>query len=137
MNIRNRTMAMAAIALASGFSGVAHAQDRDLKLHANFSYAQSSQKSMWNTVFIVSAAVFVVGLITEESTLTVLGGVGVVVSLIQNNKSGFRPQYSPRGINLINKGPVSFGVNPFGQMAYRNDFKSMSPSLYVVANFKF
>ena len=137
MRIGYMTTMAAAVALAFGFTATASAQSSDLKLPVTLSYSASTQKDTWNTVLIVSGVVLVVGLITDESALTLLGGAGVIVSLVQSNKFGYAPQYSPHGIDLIQKGPVSFGVNPFGQMGITQGFKDLRPSAYISANFRF
>lgn len=88
-------------------------------------------------MLIVSAAVMVVGLIQKEDTLTLLGGAGVLVSLVQSHKSGFRPNYSLRGIDLVAQRHVSFGIRPFGSMEPGPGFSHLRPSLYIAANFRF
>ena len=80
----------------------------------------------------------VVGLATEETTLTLLGGVGVLISLIQTNKTGFQSQFFPQGIDLVQKGSLSFGINPFGNVGVSPNFNStLRPTPYLVATFKF
>ena len=137
MRIGYMTTLAGVLALTTALPSTAKAQSSDLKLPVTLSYSASTQKDTWNTVLIVSGVVLVVGLITDESALTLLGGAGVIVSLVQSNKFGYAPQYSPHGINLLQKGPVSFGVNPFGQMGLNQGFKDLRPSAYLSANFKF
>ncbi|MBC8063994.1 MAG: hypothetical protein H7Y17_04135 [Chlorobia bacterium] len=130
-------MAAAAVALGFGFSSMASAQSLDFKIPVKMSYGAATPSGTWNTVLIVSAAVMAVGLITGETTLTILGGAGVLVSLTQTNKSGFRPQYFARGLDLVQSGPVSFGVRPFGPAGLHQGITTLQPSPYIVANFKF
>lgn len=134
MNIGHKTLA--ALALGIGLSGMASAQNHDLKLTATLSYGQS-EKQTWNTVLLISAAVLVVGLIQNEDTLTLLGGAGVLVSLVQTSKYGYMPQAFPHGIDLVQKGPLSLGMNPFGLVGPSQGFTNLRPSVYVAMNFKF
>lgn len=79
----------------------------------------------------------VVGLIQQESTLTLLGGAGVLVSLVQSHRSGFRPTYSLRGIDLITHRHLTLGISPVGSMDLDRSFSSIRPSLFIAANFRF
>jgi len=137
MNIgRKITTAAIALTLGFGFSGRASAQDPNLRLHAKLSYG-STDRNTWNTVLLVSGAVLVVGLIQEESTLTILGGAGVLLSLFETNKTNFRSQYFPHGLDLYKTGPVSFGVSAFSSMGLTEGFRPVRPAAYISATFKF
>ena len=98
---------------------------------------QGSQKGMWQTVLLVSAIVGIVGVVQGDSTLTILGGAGVVLSLYQTGKMGFNPQPFRHGIDLMRSGPVSFGVQPFGQFGPLPGLNSPRPTAYLHATFKF
>jgi hypothetical protein len=138
MNIGHKlSMTTAALALGLCFSSTASAQSKDFTLPASLSYSQTSSRQTWNTVLLVSAAVMVVGLIQEETTLTLLGGVGVIVSLVQLNKTGFMPQYSSRGVDVVQSGPISLGFRPFGPPGLVTSTPTFRPSPYIMANFKF
>lgn len=131
------SMKLAVLVVGLGTMAHARAQDATLPLPAQFSFSAPAKQDTWNTVLIVSAAVMVVGLIQEESTLTLLGGAGVLVSLVQSNKSGFRPNYTFRGIDFIKDHHVAFGINPFGTFASERTQTTLRPSLYIAANFRF
>lgn len=134
------TIAALALSIGTGISSSAVASDLPFTIPTKLSYSSAAnQKSTWNTVLIVSAAVLVIGLIQEESTLALLGGAGVLVSLVQTNNLGFQAPSMPRGIDFYKSGPVSFGLSPFGRFGLRlgAGFDSFSPSPYVVANFRF
>lgn len=137
MKIQNIAKLAAATILAPMTLAVANAQDQAFKIPASLSYARSSPRDTWNTVLVVSAGVLIIGLIQDDSTLTILGGAGTLVSLVQLNQTHFRPQYSPRGISLLSSGPVSFGVTPFGSMNAQQGFRDFRPGAYIAANFKF
>jgi hypothetical protein len=128
--------AAAAAAIGMTLVGTAGAQESKFTIPTQLSY-QSSSKQMWNTVLIVSAVVLAVGLLQDDTTLAILGGAGVLVSLTQVNKYGFQLQSHPRGLDLVKSGPLSFGVNPFGQIGLRDGFGPIKPSVYLSANFKF
>lgn len=130
-------IAIAALAIGTGLTSTARASDNDFKIPTRLSFSAASQKDTWNTVLIISAAVMVVGLIQEESTLTLLGGAGVLVSLFQTNKMGFSAPALPHGLDLVKSGPVSFGFSPFGQFGLASGVTTLNPSPYVVAKFKF
>jgi len=128
MNKNLRNFKIAALATtALGASALSGAQSFDPKIPVSLSYAPvigakatptlsyaQTRRDTWNTVLLVSAIVLVVGLIQEESTLVILGGAGVIVSLIQMDRR-FQLQYSPKGIHLFNSGPLTFGINPMSQ----------------------
>ena len=138
----NNKLAMSALALTMGLGTVSsvEATDSPFKIPTKLSYSSAaSQRDTWNTVLIVSAAVLVVGLITDESTLALLGGAGVLVSLVQTNNLGFQAPSMPRGIDFYKSGPVSLGVSPFGRFGLRSGagFDALNPSPYIVANFRF
>lgn len=138
--MKRSTIAAMALSIGMGISNSAVASDLPFTIPTKLSYTSApSQKNTWNTVLIVSAAVLVVGLIQGESTLALLGGAGVLVSLVQTNNLGFQAPSMPRGIDFYKAGPVSFGLSPFGRFGLRSSagFDSLSPSPYVVANFRF
>lgn len=137
MNFGQRKMlTVAGMALGLCLSGVAGAQTAEFKIPTKLSYA-STDRQTWNTVLLISGIVAIVGLTQSDSTLTILGGAGVLVSLVQLNKNGYMPQYSPRGLDFYKSGPVSFGFNPFGMVGPNQDLKGIRPSGYITANFKF
>lgn len=113
-----------------------YAERFEPKPMAAMPYAVQSRSNTWNTVMIVSGIVLVVGLITDESTLVILGGVGVIVSLVQMERR-FQLQYSPRGIDLFQKGPITFGLNPFSQPGLVDRPGPPRTGLYLAASFKF
>jgi hypothetical protein len=98
---------------------------------------QRSQRGTWQTVLLVSAAVGIVGLLQGDTTLTLLGGAGVLLSLYETNRTGFRPQPFRHGIDLLSSGPVSFGIQPLGQFGLSRGLAKPQPSAYIQATFKF
>lgn len=129
-------LAAAALVVGSGFTSVASAQSRDFKIPTTLEY-QSSRRDTWNTVLIVSAAVMVIGLVQEETTLTLLGGAGVLISLVQLNNSRYASQLFPGGMDLVRRGPVSFGIKPYDETMLRSGFNTVQPSPYISVSFKF
>lgn len=138
MKIGHQSLAIAAIGASLGLSGLAQAEGNDFKIPTTLSYsAAGNDRQTWNTVLIVSGVVLAVGLIQSENTLTILGAAGVALSLIQLNKTSFRPQYSFRGLDLVKRGPVAFGISPFGDVNLRQGFTALRPSAYLSASFRF
>jgi hypothetical protein len=101
-----------------------------------FGYAQS-RRDTWNTVLLVSGIVMIVGIVQDESTLILLGGAGVIVSLVQLNSNRFASHSIARGVDLVQAGPISLGFSPFGQMGLVPGYSTPRPSLYAAATFKF
>lgn len=130
------SMTTSAIALGVCMAGTANSQSQKFTLPTSLNY-QSNSKQTWNTVLIVSAVVMAVGLIQDETTLTLLGGAGVIVSLVQLNKTGFAPSYATRGLDVMQSGPVSLGFRPFGPAGLVTKTPTFNPSPYIMANFKF
>ena len=152
MNLVRTTILATAIIGAGIGASSAHAQSYIPKLPITLSYANDhtpkaalpalglayqSRRDTWNTVLLVSGIVFVVGLIQDNSTLAILGGAGVIVSLIQLNPSRFTGNSVAHGLDLAKAGPVSFGFSPFGQFGAVPGDRSLRPSAYIAANFKF
>jgi hypothetical protein len=121
----------AAGALALSIVAGANAQSStSLKpIELNF---QASQRNTWNTVMLISAAVGIVGVVQGDSTLTLLGGAGVVLSLYQMERN----RYGFRGFEFAKSGPVSMGINPLG-VGFSQSISSVRPTAYIQATFKF
>lgn len=123
---------VAAGAFAVSVIGAAHAQSRtNLKpITLNF---QSNQRNTWHTVLLISAAVGIVGVIQGDSTLTLLGGAGVVLSLYESE----RYRSGLRGFDLVKTGPLSMGINPLG-VGFNRSLSTVRPAAYYIqATFKF
>lgn len=136
MKIRHTTATVAALAIGFGATTSAQAQSKSFTIPTTMSYA-SSPRQTWNTVLLVSAAVMVVGLIQEESSLTLLGGAGVLVSLFQLNKTGFRSEFFASGVDVVKKGAFSFGVSPVNELRPTFGQTQLQPTAYAIATFKF
>jgi hypothetical protein len=147
--IHNSLKAAAAMSVGMGMCGVAGAQDMETTLPVTLSYAPTlnaapakapsymqSRRDTWNTVLLVSAIVLAVGIIQSESTLVILGGAGVIVSLVQMDRR-FQLQYTPRGINLFQSGPLTFGLNPLSQPGLVDKPGPARLGYYAALNFKF
>jgi hypothetical protein len=137
MTVKNlSTKAAAAIGLALVASVPASAQSATPIAAPTLSFS-SSQRDTWHTVLIVSAIVGVVGIIQGDSTLTVLGGVGVLVSLVESEQMKFRFKPQSHGLDLLKMGPVSLGVNPLGKIGIAQAYQSSRPTAYMQLTFKF
>jgi hypothetical protein len=132
MNMK-KTMAIGALALVV----VAPANAQSVAPNTPTVSFQSSKKGMWQTVLLVSAIVGVVGVVQGDSTLIILGGAGVLLSLYQTNQMGFRPQPFRHGLDLMRSGPVSFGIQPFGTFGLQPGFTTPRPTAYLHASFRF
>jgi len=98
------------------------------------SFRSSGDRDTWHTVMLVSAVVAIVGVVDNDSTLTVLGGAGILLSLYESDRSRFRLR---PGVDLLKMGPMSIGVNPLGQMGLSQGFTRPRPSPYVQLTFRF
>jgi hypothetical protein len=114
MNVQH-TMARATAALALGLvmAAPASAQSAHRFDLQPLSFNRSGQTGMWHTVLLVSAAVAIVGVVQQDSTLILLGVAGVGLSLYESGGMSF--QFRPRGLDLAGVGPLSFGVTPLSQ----------------------
>jgi len=149
--VRTTMLATAVIGVGLGTSATVGAQTLESKLPVTLSYANhrpaanlpslgyaySTRRDTWNTVLLVSGIVMVVGLVQSDSTLTILGGAGVIVSLVQLNSTRFRSHSFARGVDLVQAGPISLGFSPFGQVGMVPGYNTPRPSLYAAATFKF
>jgi len=133
---RTMLIAAATVGVGVGATATASAQEANFKIPTTLSYAQT-RRDTWNTVLIVSGAVMVVGLIQEETTLTLLGGAGVLISLVQLNNTRYRSELFPGGMDLVRKGAFSFGMKPFDETMLRSGFNTIQPTPYISASFKF
>lgn len=150
--VRTTILATAVIGAGLGTSSVANAQTYSPKLPVTLSYANDytpnaalpslglafqSRRDTWNTVLLVSGIVLLVGIVQNEGTLILLGGAGVIVSLVQLNPGRFTGNSLAHGLDLAKAGPVSFGFSPFGQFGAAPGDRTLRPSAYISANFKF
>ncbi|HLK16720.1 MAG TPA: hypothetical protein VKT78_18075 [Fimbriimonadaceae bacterium] len=92
--------------------------------------ARGGDRATWGTLALVSGIVLIFGLVDDDPTLTILGGVGLLFSLYESGQFGFRygPQY---GHDLVHTGPISFGVNPRGEVGLSNGALSTRPTAFV------
>lgn len=73
-----------------------------------------------HTLLLASAIILLVGLADSDNTLTIIGGVGVLISVMDTNTMRFR--MSSYRHDLVRTGGLSFGVAPFsyaGSTAFR------------------
>ena len=95
-----------------------------------YGYASSGQRDTWRTVALVSGIVLIFGLVDDDPTLTILGGVGVLFSLYESGQFGYRLQ-NRHGFDLVHSGPLSFGVTPLGHAGYSHENENPRPAAYV------
>lgn len=137
MNIKNTTTKLAAAAiLPLVISATADAQVPGLNAVPNLTYSRGTNHETWHTVLIISGILLFAGLVSDDSTLTILGGAGVLVALSETNGNAYalRPV---RGFELAKSGPLSFGISPFGQMRFGQELRPSSPSFVLQAKIKF
>lgn len=136
MNSRFNMIKAASLALAAVCFAQAGAQTAPSFANAKLGFNASTRRDMWNTVLLVSAGVAVLGLLTDEATLTVLGVAGVFVSLIELRPNYFQVDRN-RSLQFMSKGPLSFGVNPLGPRPMAHGFTGTPPGAFVQLSFKF
>ena len=66
-----------------------------------------------HTLLLASAIILLVGLADSNSTLTIIGGVGVLISVMDTNTRAYR--LNSYRHDLVQTGGLSFGVAPYGQ----------------------
>src|SRR5215469_2695529 len=76
-------------------------------------FASYGDRQMWHVIMLVSAIVLVAGIVDQDSGLIIIGGVGLVISVVESGPPSFR--YSPYhpGVDLAHEGGLSFGVYPY------------------------
>lgn len=104
---------------------------------ASVSFQSGNQRSTWQTVMLISAIVGIVGVAQGDSTLTILGGAGVLLSLYQTERMRFQLQPFQGGVSMLRSGPVTFGMKPFGDLSPAQGMTGSRPSVFVQATFKF
>jgi len=93
-------------------------------------------RDTWNTLLWISAAVAIVGLANDDAGLMLIGGIGVVYSLSQNNQLGLRYGPTHQGLDLVSTGPLSFGLAPtYYRVGETREVTYQSPCLQL--RFKF
>lgn len=100
-----------------------------------FSYAGDRQT--WNTVMLVSGIVGFVGLVDNDPTLVILGGVGVLVSVFEeNNQMRYRFGTLAGGDGLIRTGRFSFGFTQVPGIALAPGLAAPAPGAFAQYNIR-
>ena len=136
MTIRTLSKFAGAMALALTLPAMSAAQSTSFSGAPNLTLRRSNSHETWHTVLIVSGVLFIIGLADDDSTLTILGGAGVLVALSESNGTAFAFR-SPRSFDLMKRGPVSLGLNPFGDLGMSQGLRLSRPSAVLQATFKF
>ena len=139
MNIRRITAKTAAATLPLLFATTAHAQQMPAPAIAPsapvLTYTSGSHE-MWHSVLLISGIFLLVGLVDNDSGLTILGGAGVLVALSETNGTAYRFVPAQHGVDLLQMGHVSLGVDPFG-FGFTQENRGPKPGLILQAKFKF
>lgn len=141
MNIRNHAAKIAALGvLPMALAATAPAQEIPQVPGFNpspaLSFKSTTDRETWHSVLIVSAIALGVGLLSDNSTLITLGGVGVVLSLIETNGNTFRYRSMP-SLEMMHFGKMSFGYSPIDQFKLASGVVSPKPSLILQTTLKF
>jgi hypothetical protein len=90
----------------------------------------------WNALLWISAIVLVVGIADDDGGLIIIGGAGVVVSLVESDQFGGRLAFSHNGVDFLKAGSLSFGLNQtYYQVGQTHGVTYQSPCLQM--SFKF
>jgi hypothetical protein len=100
-------------------------------------FRASDERRDWTIALIASAAVALTGLATHDDNLTLIGIGCVLVSGVEVAEVGFRLNLFDRGFDLAQAGPVSFGIDPFAQLADSPRSALTQHGAYLKATFKF
>jgi len=138
LNIRTHAAKIAAVAiLPIALSATAHAQSANYVPSPALAFKASTGNTNWHNILVVSAIVLGAGLLTDNSTLTTLGGLGVLISLVETNgNTSFRYRSVP-SLEMMHFGQVSFGVTPYDQIKLSQGVVSPHPSFILQTKFKF
>jgi hypothetical protein len=138
LNIRNHAAKIAAVGvLPLALAAIAPAQQvPGLNPSTAMSFKASTDRETWHNVLIVSAIVLGVGLLGDNSTLTFLGGAGVILSLVETNGNTFRYRSMP-SLEMMHFGQASLGFSPFDQIKLQQGVMSAKPSLILQTTIKF
>lgn len=102
---------------------------------AGFSVA-SVDRDAWRTIMLISGIVLIVGLVDNDSTLAILGGAGLLVSFVESGPPSFAYR-GFRGFPLMQSGPFTFGISPYGQLGLARGLDKPCPSPFATVTFKF
>ena len=113
MTIKNiATKAAVAVALTSLACASASAQT--LNVNGPSMSLRAAPGGVSNrTLLLASAIILLVGVADGDNTLTIIGGVGVLISVMDTNTMGYRMNSYRR--DLVHAGGLSFGFAPYGQ----------------------
>jgi|GEM_PF-4899914 len=97
----------------------------------SLSLAQSRQS--WHDLEFAFGAVALVGLLDDDSALTVIGTVGLLFCLVQSDQGrGFH--FSPQGFEFSDAHGFSAGITPFGMTDLQ---QGPRPAAFLQLSFKF
>jgi hypothetical protein len=114
MTMKNITAkAAAAVALTSVACASANAQTLNVDGPSMHSLRAAPGGISNRTLLLASAIILLVGLADSDSTLTIIGGVGVLISVMDTNTMSYRMNSYRH--DLIRTGGLSFGMAPYGQ----------------------
>lgn len=125
----NNILAKTSAAFALAFAGVAPAcaQTASLAGAPPLFFNSAARSTDNNTILLVSAGVLLIGLVDSNNTLIILGGAGVLYTVIGSGQN--RYQYH----DLAKRGPLSFGLATYGPLTPN----SPKPSPFIERTWKF
>ena len=95
--------------------------------------ADYQSRQMWHDLAFASGAIALVGILQDDSTLTIIGTVGVLFCLVQSEQGG-RFHFSPEGFDFAGSRGFSAGITPFGMTDLR---QGPRPAAFLQLSFRF
>jgi len=95
------------------------------------SYYQSRQS--WHDLAFAAGAVALIGILQDDSTLTVIGTVGLLFCLVQSDQ-GRSFHLSPQGFEFVDANGFHAGLTPFG---FADPLHGPAPAGYVGYSLRF
>lgn len=99
-------------------------------------FGYSSSHDTWNGVMLVSGIVALIGLVDNDSTLVIIGGAGVLLSLYEESSSRFAFG-GYRHADLMKSGPWTMGLKTTPGIALAPGLASPQPSAFVQYTVRF
>lgn len=128
MNTNNiLAKSFAACAITFAIAAPACAQTASLTGAPPLTYNSMANGTNNNTILLVSGAVLLIGLVDDNSALTILGGVGVLYSVVGTGQNHYQFH------DVARKGPFSIGFTTYGQLSPNTP----RPSPYIEHTWKF
>ena len=136
LNYKSMSTKALALTLPLALAASASAQNISPLNSPTLSYSRSTDRETWHNVMIISAVVLFAGLLSNDNTMTALGGAGVILSLVETNGNSFAFRAAP-ALDFAHFGKFSLGVQAFDQTRLAQGFVKPQPGLILQTRIRF